>query len=53
ILDLSTHNNASNIWKKITKTWFSIREGFSWCTGPLSQTFWFDSWLLQGNIASK
>ncbi|XP_029143947.1 uncharacterized protein [Arachis hypogaea] len=37
-------NNVSSTWRAIYKTIEKLRDGFDWCTGRMSQSFWYHAW---------
>ncbi|KAL1348279.1 hypothetical protein AAHE18_07G069100 [Arachis hypogaea] len=44
-------NNVSSTWRAIYKTIEKLRDGFDWCTGRMSQSFWYHTWRPCGTLA--
>ena len=44
-------NNVSSTWRAIYKTIEKLRDGFDWCTGRMSQSFWYHAWRPCGTLA--
>ncbi|KAL4286841.1 hypothetical protein AHAS_Ahas19G0126500 [Arachis hypogaea] len=52
-LELVCPMHASEIWRTITKAARRLKEGFVWCTGPLTQSFWYHPWRPSGTLAQE
>ncbi|KAL4390955.1 hypothetical protein AHAS_Ahas03G0196800 [Arachis hypogaea] len=52
-LDLQCLTQSSSIWRNITNTASRLKNGYIWCIGSLTQSFWYHPWRPSGPLAPE